>query len=189
MRLSLIWAFFFISYSIHAFGFVQPFKPIGQLKVTLTQDNLHIQLSHNIVLAEQNKKLLIQTLKTSIHPGVRFILETILQEDTVKAFEKLYDIKNERFESICHLLGSYAQGIFRDESNRIVIRDVPVGEQSSGCYGRCGPQCGDHRDTGTRYTRECLNHDTCHRTLNSQLGPCSDEFWEAAYGFFRAPHC
>jgi hypothetical protein len=49
---------------------------------------------------------------------------------------------------------------------------------SNSCAGRCGGGCG--LDGRGAWYKDCLDHDVCNRTHNSQLGGCADEWKEAA---------
>ncbi|HWO63341.1 MAG TPA: hypothetical protein VNO31_25240 [Umezawaea sp.] len=52
---------------------------------------------------------------------------------------------------------------------------IYVGPASYDCMAKCGNGC----FIITGYTYDCGDHDRCNRAHNSNLGGCSDEFWEA----------
>ena len=59
-----------------------------------------------------------------------------------------------------------------------IAQNSAYGCGSSGCSGRCGSGCG--LDGRGAWYKDCLDHDVCNRTHNSQLGACGDEFNEAS---------
>ncbi len=60
---------------------------------------------------------------------------------------------------------------------------------SSDCYGRCGGGCGALNGQGA-WQKDCLDHDVCNRSHNSQFGGCGDEWNEAADDYLNgAIHC
>lgn len=69
---------------------------------------------------------------------------------------------------------------------------APMGPKSSGCYGRCGPGCGNSTRCG-RYGLDCADHDYCCQAHGGCLDPndpeCGDEFKEASDDFLRAGSC
>ncbi|MBU5612669.1 Lcl domain-containing protein [Geomonas azotofigens] len=76
--------------------------------------------------------------------------------------------------------------------DRVCSETVVVGEESTGCLGRCGPGCNDSIfswNIQERYTQECLNHDLCVRATDKNSapwnggGPCEDEFNDAEEGY------
>jgi hypothetical protein len=54
-------------------------------------------------------------------------------------------------------------------------QSIFVGPASADCMAKCGGGC----FVITGYTYDCGDHDQCNREHNSNLGGCSDEFWEA----------
>jgi hypothetical protein len=54
------------------------------------------------------------------------------------------------------------------------------------CFGRCGPGCG----SGTQFTWDCIDHDSCVRTGHDSASFwCDDEFTSASDDFLFAPNC
>lgn len=186
-----ILCFILIFHSLHSFSFELRFDDGDYIQITTSQKTLIIDIPHGLSLLDSPRKLdLIEHLgQTHYRPGVRFILQGILKEQKIPPTYLVLDSRQDGFTSICDQIGRQGTARFLNEENEEVIKEVPVGESSTGCFGRCGPQCAGQLDRGTRYTQECLNHDTCHRSLGRQLGPCAEEFWKASYGFFFAPHC
>lgn len=66
------------------------------------------------------------------------------------------------------------------DSHCLLGESVFVGPSSGDCMAKCGPGCGPI----TGYTYDCGDHDRCNRAHSSQLGGCSDEFWEADDDFW-----
>lgn len=56
---------------------------------------------------------------------------------------------------------------------------VAYGCGANSCPGRCGAGCGVGDGVGAWY-QDCLDHDVCNRTHDSQFGGCGDEWKEAA---------
>lgn len=91
------------------------------------------------------------------------------------------------FTMICSKYGQRHTGSYTAGKGQ-VSGEAIVGSKTDRCPGRCGGGCGMFLGR-SQYTQECFNHDVCNRTLNSQLGPCEDEFWAASQGFLTAPNC
>ena len=54
------------------------------------------------------------------------------------------------------------------------------------CFGRCGPDCG----SGTQFTQDCLDHDSCVRFGHSLTSLwCDDEFFYTIDDALFAPNC
>lgn len=63
-----------------------------------------------------------------------------------------------------------------DYDNHCFITErIYVGPASFDCMAKCGSGC----FVVTGYTYDCGDHDRCNREHNSNMGGCSDEFWEA----------
>lgn len=82
--------------------------------------------------------------------------------------------------------------------NIICTETVVVGDENSGCLGRCGAGCNDSSFSfllNDRYTQECLSHDLCTRATGDNSapwdggGPCANEFDTAQEGWTCAPTC
>ncbi len=163
--------------------------PIGSQQSLFIEDDqtLSVYLLEQRALTPE-EKIIAKEIQLKIqNEGLRFLLEGLVDHDFTEPFEFSFDRQEKSYTSICGLIGKPWTGRFTDEQDRVVTKTTTVGSPQSGCYGRCGSQCGNGNER--RYTQECLNHDLCHRTLDRQLGPCKDEFWAAAPGFFSAPNC
>ena len=90
----------------------------------------------------------------------------------------------EAYTMICNKIGKQARGYFT-VNGQTYSQKVRIGEQASGCWGRCGVAC----DGPPVYTQECLNHDVCYAATGQLTGECGDEFNAAADGFFNGPNC
>ena len=182
--INLIFSFylFFSFASVHEI-------PIGSQQTLFIEKNedLSIYLLEQRTLTPVEKQIAKEILLKTQDDGLRFLLKGLLDHDFSEPFELLFDQNEKSYKSLCSSIGKQKSGSFTDEQDRRVTKAAVVGSPQSGCYGRCGSQCGNGNER--RYTQECLNHDLCHRTLDRQLGPCKDEFWAAAPGFFSAPNC
>lgn len=93
------------------------------------------------------------------------------------------------YTMICHLIGQLHQGTYYVDGKPVVSEAV-VGDPETRCRGRCGIGCYQFMQWRTsQYTQECFEHDLCHAEVGSMLGPCSDSFWKAYYGYMNAPNC
>ena len=107
----------------------------------------------------------------------------LVQYRTIYALDRKYTM-------LCDSIGKVRTATVTDASANAFSKDVVVGAIDSNCRGRCGTACeqaGQWRHN--QYTQECLNHDVCHDTTGSQLGPCENMFWKAAPGYVFAPDC
>jgi hypothetical protein len=98
------------------------------------------------------------------------------------------DMKRESFgyEDICHMRGKKMKAKYTYKFKKYSVEAL-IGDKKSKCPGLCGKDCKKlfGRDV---YTRECLDHDICHRKTRSFFG-CFDELIKAAYGQFFGKEC
>ena len=98
---------------------------------------------------------------------------------------------------ICLKKGATATARYDTSTGAVVTKSVVVGANwgtslcgrgNYSCMGRCGAGC-----TGTYWTQDCLNHDTCSHDKCSTLGPydsnCKDEFNAASDDASYATAC
>lgn len=106
-----------------------------------------------------------------------------------KTEEVLLNSRQGTYTMICHLVGQLHVGTYFVDGNAVVSTAV-VGDPETRCRGRCGIGCYQFMQWRTsQYTQECFEHDLCHAEVGSMLGPCSDSFWKAYYGYMNAPNC
>lgn len=184
----IMMALIFVVFSNMALGSLKEI-PIGPDQILYLENghSLSIFLLEQRPLTNQEKLIAREIQQKTKDEGIKFLIGGLIDHDFSDPFEFIYDRRAKSYRSICSSVGKARTGRFTDQNEQTITRTVTVGSNQSGCYGRCGSQCGD--GDNTRYTQECLNHDLCHRTLDRQLGPCKDEFWLAAPGFFSAPQC
>ena len=98
---------------------------------------------------------------------------------------------------ICLKKGATATARYDTAAGAVVSKQVVVGANwgtslcgrgNYSCMGKCGAGC-----TGTYWTQDCLNHDTCSREMCSTRGPadpnCKDEFNAASDDASYATAC
>lgn len=94
-----------------------------------------------------------------------------------------------KYTMICHLVGKLNFGTYVAYGKTVVTSAI-VGDPETRCRGRCGIGCYQFMQWRTsQYTQECFEHDVCHAETGSMMGPCSDSFWKAYYGYMNAPNC
>ncbi len=86
------------------------------------------------------------------------------------------------FHDICNQMGQEVLASYTYKG-KVIEKSIVVG--SNDCMGACGKDCWFKK---TRYTRECLNHDLCHRETKD-IVECQDELNKAIQTFKFATRC
>lgn len=165
-------------------------------RIWVAEGNGLLEAEPQLKLREQVFKYGPQLLDPRVHAVVDFIANFVPAGTSMGLFDRpftdqLIDQSNVTsfYSLICQELGKLRKAKFFLGQKEVSL-DMIVGDEPTGCAGRCGPGCWQlFQWRKNQYTDECLVHDACVSVTGHWLGECTQAFLTAAVGYLLAPDC